>query len=46
MHDGHRTIRMYSLDWQNLKVTGSETLLVNGGTDMAKTSLDRSAAYF
>ena len=36
MHDGHRTIRMYSLDWQNLKVTGSETLLVNGGTDMAK----------
>lgn len=36
LHDGHRTIRMYPLDWQNLKVTGSETLLVNGGTDMAK----------
>ncbi len=36
MHDGHRTIRMYPFDWQNLKVTGSEILLVNGGTDMAK----------
>lgn len=36
MHDGHRTIRMFELDWQNLKVVGDEKLLVNGGTDMAK----------
>ncbi len=36
LHDGHRTIRMFGFDWQNLKVTGEEKLLVNGGTDMAK----------
>ncbi|MEI9806909.1 MAG: glycoside hydrolase family 43 protein [Bacteroidota bacterium] len=36
MHDGHRTIRMFELDWKNLKVTGEEKLLINGGTDMAK----------
>lgn len=35
-HDGHRTIRMFEFDAQNLKVTGEEKLLVNGGTDMAK----------
>jgi alpha-N-arabinofuranosidase len=36
MHDGHRTIRMFAFDQQNLKAIGEEKLLVNGGTDMAK----------
>jgi xylan 1,4-beta-xylosidase len=36
MHDGHRTIRLYEFDWQNLKIVGEEKLLVNGGTDMAR----------
>lgn len=36
LHDGHRTIRMYEFDALNLKVTGSEKLLINGGTDMSK----------
>jgi xylan 1,4-beta-xylosidase len=36
MHEGHRTIRMFEFDWKNLKVTGEEKLLINGGTDMAK----------
>lgn len=35
-HDGHRTIRMFEFDEANLKVTGEEKLLINGGTDMAK----------
>lgn len=36
VHDGHRTIRMFEFDAVNLKVTGEEKLLINGGTDMAK----------
>jgi alpha-N-arabinofuranosidase len=36
LHDGHRTIRMFEFDAENLKVIGGEKLLVNGGTDMAK----------
>ncbi|HEX2628408.1 MAG TPA: glycoside hydrolase family 43 protein [Chitinophagaceae bacterium] len=36
LHDGHRTIRMFEFDAVNLKIIGSEKLLVNGGTDMAK----------
>jgi len=36
LHDGHRTIRMFEFDWKNLKITGEEKLLINGGTDMAK----------
>lgn len=36
VHDGHRTIRMFEFDAANLKVTGEEKLLINGGTDMAK----------
>lgn len=36
IHDGHRTIRMFEFDAKNLKVTGTEKLLINGGTDMAK----------
>ncbi|MGC4101873.1 glycoside hydrolase family 43 protein [Ferruginibacter sp.] len=36
LYDGHRTIRMYAFDYRNLKVTGEEKLLVNGGTDITK----------
>ena len=36
LYDGHRTIRMYEFDYKNLKVTGKEYLLVNGGTDISK----------
>jgi xylan 1,4-beta-xylosidase len=36
LHDGHRTIRMFEFDAQNLKTVGEEKLLINGGTDMAK----------
>lgn len=36
IHDGHRTIRLFEFDAANLKVTGEEKLLINGGTDMAK----------
>ena len=36
MHDGHRTIRMFEFDAENLKVKGEEKLLINGGTDMTK----------
>ena len=36
MHDGHRTIRMFEFDINELKIKGEEKLLVNGGTDMAK----------
>lgn len=34
--DGHRSIRMYEFDYRNLKVTGGEKLLVNGGVDTSK----------
>lgn len=34
--DGHRTIRMFDFDYQNLKVTGEEKLIINGGTDISK----------
>ncbi|WP_041537467.1 glycoside hydrolase family 43 protein [Pseudopedobacter saltans] len=36
LYDGHRTIRMYEFDYQNLKVSGQETILINGGVDLAK----------
>lgn len=36
LHNGHRTIRMFSFDAKQLKVFGTEKLLINGGTDMAK----------
>lgn len=36
LYDGHRTLRMYDFDVANLKVTGNEILLVNGGTDLSK----------
>lgn len=35
-HDGHRTIRIYGFDAANMKITGEEKIIVNGGTDMAK----------
>ena len=35
-YDGHRTIRIYEFDLDNLKVTGEEKILVNGGTDLSK----------
>jgi xylan 1,4-beta-xylosidase len=36
LYDGHRTIRMYQFDIENLKVTGNEFLLINGGVDISK----------
>lgn len=36
LYDGHRTIRMYEFDVENLKVIGQEKILVNGGTDISK----------
>ncbi|HEX7846932.1 MAG TPA: glycoside hydrolase family 43 protein [Chitinophagaceae bacterium] len=36
LYSGHRTIRMYEFDWRNLKVTGEEKLIVNGGIDISK----------
>ncbi|MFO7445961.1 MAG: glycoside hydrolase family 43 protein [Ignavibacteriaceae bacterium] len=36
LYDGHRTIRMYEFDLVNMKVTGGETILINGGTDISK----------
>jgi xylan 1,4-beta-xylosidase len=36
LYDGHRTIRMYEFDIENLKVAGKEKILVNGGTDISK----------
>lgn len=36
LYNGHRTIRMIAFDADNLKVTGEEKILVNGGTDISK----------
>ena len=36
LYDGHRTIRMIEFDAENLKVTGEEKIIVNGGTDISK----------
>jgi alpha-N-arabinofuranosidase len=36
LYDGHRTLRMYEFDIENLKVVGKEKILVNGGVDIAK----------
>jgi alpha-N-arabinofuranosidase len=36
LYDGHRTLRMYEFDIENLKVTGKEKILVNGGADISK----------
>ena len=34
LYSGHRTLRMYEFDKENLKVKGEEHILVNGGTDI------------
>lgn len=36
LYSGHRTIRMYEFDYENLKVVGKETQLVNGGVDITE----------
>ncbi len=36
LYDGHRTLRMYEFDVENLKVIGKERILVNGGVDITK----------
>jgi xylan 1,4-beta-xylosidase len=36
LYDGHRTLRMYEFDIENLKVVGEEKILVNGGVDIRK----------
>jgi len=36
LYDGHRTIRMYEFDLENLKVIGDEKILINGGVDLSK----------
>ena len=36
LYQGHRTIRMYEFDARGLKVTGTERILVNGGTDLSR----------
>ncbi|MDC6386743.1 glycoside hydrolase family 43 protein [Flagellimonas taeanensis] len=36
LYSGHRTIRMYEFDYENLKVVGEETQLVNGGVDISQ----------
>jgi len=34
LYDGHRTIRMYEFDHENMKIKGEETILVNGGVNI------------
>lgn len=36
LYEGHRTIRMYEFDYENLKVFGENKILVNGGVDITK----------
>lgn len=36
LYQGHRTIRIYEMDYKNLKVMGEETQLINGGVDITK----------
>lgn len=36
LYEGHRTIRMYEFDYENLKVVGENKILVNGGVDLSK----------
>ncbi len=35
-YSGHRTIRMFEFDIENLKVIGEEKIIINGGTDLSK----------
>lgn len=36
MYSGHRTLRMYEFDYKNLRVTGEQQILVNGGVDISQ----------
>jgi alpha-N-arabinofuranosidase len=36
LYDGHRTIRMYEFDPEELCVIGAEMILINGGTDLSQ----------
>jgi len=36
LYQGHKTIRMFEFDIENLKVTGEEKILINGGSDLSK----------
>lgn len=36
LYNGHRTIRQYEFDLQEMKVKGEEKLLINGGVDITK----------
>lgn len=36
IYNGHRTIRIYELDIEKIKVIGEEKILINGGTDITK----------
>ena len=36
LYDGHRTLRMYEFDIENLKMIGEEKLIINGGVDITK----------
>lgn len=36
LYNGHRTIRIREFDFKNLKVSGKEKIIVNGGTDITK----------
>jgi len=36
LYSGHRTIRMYEFDYENLKTVGEEIQLVNGGVDISE----------
>lgn len=36
LYVGHKTIRMFEFDFKNLKVTGEEKILINGGSDLSK----------
>ncbi|MDT0648347.1 glycoside hydrolase family 43 protein [Zunongwangia sp. F260] len=36
LYDGHRTIRMFEFDKENLKVKGENRILVNGGVDISE----------
>lgn len=36
LYRGHRTIRMYEFDYENMQLVGEEKILVNGGVDISK----------
>jgi xylan 1,4-beta-xylosidase len=36
LYNGHRTIRIYEFDIENLKVIGGNKILINGGVDISK----------